>query len=128
MPQKKIHNWFDDIEPESVEKATEFPPTFPLPKVGDGKMSYVIRGNPYLIDTPNSRFNKTAIKMPVSINGIDGEIFVPKSLATNIAIALKRIGYEFDSPKLDMEGMEITIWMESDTNTGFQYYHCIIEE
>lgn len=119
----KKENWFDDVDDDVVEKCSEIPTTFPLPKVDDEPIEYLILDEPFSIETPNSRYNKTAIKIPVSISGVEGEIFVPKSLKTNIAISLDKLGMDFRKSKLS--GMILKIWM-SKGNDGFEYYHCTI--
>jgi len=118
-------NWFDDVEKETVDKGVEIPTTFQLPKLDEGSIEYEIIGEPFNIDTPESKYNKTASKLPVSLMGVKGEIFLPKSLKTNIAVSLEKMEKDFTKAKLN--GMFITVWMQSG-NDGFNYYHCSLRE
>lgn len=115
---------FKDVSDETIEKCVEIPTTFALPKLDDAPIDYLILDEPFQIDTPNSKFDDTAFKMKVETNGVEGEIFVPKSLITNIAIGLAKLGMSYKKAK--MKGLEMRVWMQSG-NDGFSYYHCTLK-
>jgi len=118
---------FENVDKESVKKAVDVKPTFQLPKLNDDPMAYIIDGEPYEIETPNSKYNKTANKLPVMFNGITGEIFIPASLEFQIAVAMQKLDIN-PTPKNfgKIIGMELRVWMNLDESTGNSYYNAQI--
>ena len=117
-------NWHKDISPESVEKCKDVPTTFQLPNLNDSPIEYEFVGEPFEIDTPDSDYNKTSFKVSVKTNGVIGEIFLPKSLRQNIAVAFEKL--ELDYTKAKWSGMIISVWLEAGEK-GFKYYHCTMK-
>lgn len=123
----KLADFFENVNDESVSKAVNVKPTFQLPKIDDEPMVYVINGTPFEIETPNSKFNKTAWKMPVCFNEIEGEIFIPDSLKFQIAVAMKQMKLEFSTKNLTkIVGKSIRIWKSASNVDGNEYYNCQI--
>ncbi|GAH41196.1 unnamed protein product [marine sediment metagenome] len=121
-------SFFKDVKSESVENAVDVKPTFALPKVEDSPMDYKILGIPFEIETPKSKYNKTAWKLPVSFMGIEGEIFANDSLKFQIAVEMKKLGIAFSEKNLSkLVGMDIKIWMTKGTDDN-NYFNCQISE
>lgn len=120
---------FENINSDSVEKAVDIKPTFPLPKMDDEPVSYIIAGTPFEIETPNSKYNKTANKMPVKLGELDGEIFIPPSLEFQIAVSMKKLELKPTIKNFEkIIGKTITVWMTQDEVTGNDYYNCQISD
>ena len=123
-----ISGFFDGVKKESVENAIDVKITFQLPKSDDAPMDYIITDIPYEFETPNSKYNKTAWKLPVQFQDINGEIYVSDSLKFQIAVAMKNLGMDYSEKNLKkLIGHEIKIWMAKGTDDN-NYYHCQISE
>lgn len=120
---------FEGVKEESVNNAVDVKPTFQLPKVDDMPMEYIIDGVPFEFDTPKNKFNKTAWKIPVLFNGIQGEIFMGKSLEFQIAVAMKKLDIPAKAKNMDkLNGMTIKIWMTHSESDNNDYYNCTITD
>lgn len=120
--KKQEQEWDSDLNPESVENASEIPPTFPMPALGE-EMVFVVDGEPYVIETPQSKYNKTAVKLAVKTGegNIPGEIFLGKSLKFNYKTQLRRNGI---TPK-EAIGMHLRV-RHIEGEDGNEYYNCLL--
>lgn len=120
MPKEnETQNWFDSVNPESVEKGLAILPTFAMPNENETK-TFTIRNNPYVIPTPNSPHNDSMVKMGVKFGDSDGEIILPNSLINNLAVEMKRRNMDYSE---SLEGMTLEV-SKVKGKDGYFYYHC----
>jgi len=123
MTKDKKQNWFDGIDKENVEKGMAILPNFDLPIVKGEPMEFKILDEPYIVETPNSPYNDTMVKMKVSYRENIGEIIVPNSLKHSIAVSLAQLGKDFETANLTDYVMTVK---QTKGNDGYNYYNCIL--
>lgn len=116
--------WFDDIDNEKVEKASEIPPQIDLPEPDSDAIMVKILKEPYQVEVKSRGDSMlvTDVERLAPAPQIEGTMILPKSLRFNIAKAIKRDGGDFTKTKL--EGKVIRVW--SIVQDGNKYYQAEI--
>ena len=117
---KTTENWYDDINPESVGKATEVKPRIDLPQPGQEPIIVAINEEPRIVKDSSERDMFVGEVFQLSPNRIEGSMIYPKSLRFNIAKAIARTDKNFK--KVPLSGKTFKIWSVEDD--GKKYYQC----
>lgn len=116
-----MKTWFDDIDDESLDKASEFPPQIPLPADEEDIIIITIKSESETVKG-KERDMEVVTADRISPEPIieDGSFILAKSLRFNMAKALKQAN--IDHKKFKLTGSSWRIW--ATHKEGRKHYHC----
>ncbi len=114
---------YDDINPQSVAKASEVLPRIELPQPGNDPIIVALNEEPYVVEIPNASEGKPSEMIvgkvfQLSPERREGSMVFPKSLRFNIAKAIAQTGKDYKKVKL--QGKTFKVWSIMD---GSQKYY-----
>lgn len=120
-----MKNMYDDINPESVEKASEVLPRINLPQPEEDPIIVALNEEPYVVEIPNAAEGKPGEMVvgkvfQMSPERKEGSMVFPKSLRFNIAKAIAQTGKDYKKTKLT--GKTFKVWSIMDGSQ--KYYQC----
>ena len=113
----KEKSWNDDINAESVSKASEILPKIALPQPGEPAIIVAVNEEPYMVLDNEKREMFVGEVFQKYPSQISGTMVYPKSLRFNIAKALKRAQKDFR--KASLSGLTFKVWSIEDNGQKF---------
>lgn len=114
-------NWYDDLDDDSVAKASEILPNIELPDVDKPPIIITPLEEPRTVETKQDRDMFVGrVAQLATDNRKEGTMIYPKSLRFNIAKAFAREGKNFK--KMKITGKVFKIWAIEDPENHQKYY------
>lgn len=116
-----MKTWFDDIDEENLEKASEIPPQIPLPADENDIVTIIIKSEPRTVKGVDRDMEVVEAKRVSPEPQIEnGSFILAKSLRFNMAKALKQADIDYKTTKL--KGTSWSVW--ASHQDGKKYYQC----